>query len=126
MINNYVGVGNITKELELKVGQSGKKFISFTIAINKGNDSADFIPCVAYEKQAEIIAQYCAKGSAIGIIGRLQSRTYEANNGEKRFVLEVVVINVELLGKKIDKPIEATKKVETKIVEDDLDSELPF
>lgn len=121
MINNYVAFGNITKELELKVGQSGKKFISFTIAINKGNDSADFIPCVAYEKQAEIIAQYCAKGSPIGIIGRLQSRTYEANNGEKRFVVEVVVINVELLGKKIE---EKAKKVE--VVDDDSSDSLPF
>ena len=125
MINNYVGVGNITKELELRVGQSGKKFIAFTIAINKGNDSADFIPCVAYEKQAEIIAQYCVKGSPIGIIGRLQSRTYEANNGEKRFVLEVVVINVELLGKKIDKPQEEMpKKVE--VIDDDSEDSLPF
>lgn len=68
--------------------------------------------------------EYCEKGSQIAIEGKLQTRTYEDKNGQTRFAMEVAVHRVELLGKKIDKPIE--EKVETKIVEDDLDSELPF
>ena len=77
--------------------------MSFTIAVNRtftnqaGEREADFIPCIAWRKQAENLANYVRKGALIGIDGRLQTRTYDAQDGSKRFVMEVVADSVQFL-----------------------------
>jgi single-strand DNA-binding protein len=104
MINNVTLVGRITRDIELKKTQSNASVASFTLAVNrpfaKDNETqADFISCVAWEKQAEVLNDYAHKGSLIGIVGRIQVRTYEAD-GTTRYATEVVAQSVQLLESK--------------------------
>lgn len=106
MINRVVLTGRLTRDLELKTTQSGLSVASFTIAVNRqftnsnGNREADFINCVIWKKSAENLCKYTHKGSLIGIDGRLQTRSYDNNNGQKVFVTEVVVDSFSLLEPK--------------------------
>lgn len=106
MINRVVLTGRLTRDLELKTTQNGLSVASFTIAVNRqftdsnGNRGADFINCVIWRKSAENLCKYTHKGSLIGIDGRLQTRNYEGNNGQKVFVTEVVVDSFSLLESK--------------------------
>ena len=98
--------GRLTRDLELKTTQSGLSVASFTLAVNRqftdanGNREADFINCVIWKKSAENLCKYTHKGSLIGIDGRLQTRSYDNNNGQKVFVTEVVVDSFSLLEPK--------------------------
>lgn len=83
--------GNITKTPELRSTQGGKQVTSFTVAVNESKDKAEFINCVAWEKTAELIAQYCPKGSRISLSGRLQTRKHENDKGETKYYTEVIV-----------------------------------
>jgi single-strand DNA-binding protein len=102
MLNRTILVGRITRDLELKVTQSNIPVVTFTLAVNRqyrdeqGNQTADFIQCVAWRKQAENLEKYCGKGSLIGIDGRIQTRQYEASEGI-RHVTEVVCESVVFL-----------------------------
>ncbi len=100
MINRTVLVGRITKDPELKKTNTGKSVVSFTIAVNRRfgeQDQADFINCVAWNQQADFLANYIPKGSLLGVEGRIQSRSYEDNTGKRVYVTEVVVENVQAL-----------------------------
>ena len=99
MINLVALEGRLVRDLELKKTNSGKSVVNFTLAVNRRfqKDEADFIPCVVWDKQAEVMQQYLRKGSLIGIEGRIQQRTYQTNNGENRSVVEVVVNNFSFL-----------------------------
>ena len=106
-MNHWVGIGRLTRDPNVKYTQSGKAYASFTLAIDRrksgdGNPQADFIQCVAWEKIAEVISQYCTKGQKIAVEGRIQTRSYDANDGTKRYVTEVVVQSMEFCGKKGD------------------------
>jgi len=89
----------------LKYTPSGAAVCNFSVAVDRRNrtEDADFFECVAWAKTAELICQYLSKGRKCGIQGRLQARTWEAADGTKRKVVEVVVESVEFL----DKPKEA-------------------
>lgn len=106
MINRVVLTGRLTRNPELKTTQSELSVASFTIAVNRqftnsnGNREADFINCVIWKKSAESLCKYTHKGSLIGIDGRLQTRSYDNNNGQKVFVTEVVVDSFSLLEPK--------------------------
>ena len=95
-------IGRLTKDPELKTTQTNKKYIRFCLAVDgikdkDGNKSSDFIDCIAWNKTAEIIAQYCSKGSQLGVNGRLHTTTYE-KDGDKRKVFEIIVNEFTLLG----------------------------
>lgn len=85
MINNVTLVGRLTKDPDLRYTSSGKAVAGFTLAVNRrftnqaGQREADYIQCVIWGKSAETLANYAKKGSLIGIVGRLQSRSYENN-----------------------------------------------
>jgi single-strand DNA-binding protein len=119
--------GRLTKNPEIKVTQSGKRLCGFTVAVNRQNDDVDFIDCIAFEKTAEIMEEYCEKGKRVVITGRLQTRTYEAKNGQKVKVVEVVADRVEIIDFKDraekPQPIAEDKKEE---VDDDLEDSFPF
>lgn len=106
MINRVVLTGRLTRNPELKTTQNGLSVASFTIAVNRqftdsqGNRGADFINCVIWRKSAENLCKFTHKGSLIGIDGRLQTRSYDNNNGQKVFVTEVVVDTFSLLEPK--------------------------
>ncbi|MGL4972986.1 MAG: single-stranded DNA-binding protein [Culicoidibacterales bacterium] len=103
MINRATLVGRITKDPELRYTSNNVASVSFTIAVNRtftnqaGEREADFVPCIAWRKQAENLANFVRKGALIGIDGRLQTRTYDAQDGSKRFVMEVVADSVQFL-----------------------------
>ena len=109
MLNHSVIMGRLTAEPELRRTNTGKAVVSFNIACDKpGKDSgASFIPCVAWEKTGEFIANYFTKGSAIVLEGRLESRQYETKDGQKRTVLEVVVSQAHFCEKKKEENAQA-------------------
>lgn len=96
-------IGRLTKDPELKFGQSGKAYTKFSIAVDRAfqKGETDFINCSAFGKTAELIGEYMKKGSRIGIIGALHMNRYE-NNGEKKVTYEVVVNNIDFLDSKSD------------------------
>ncbi len=105
MLNRVVMVGRMTRDPELRRTASGAAVTSFTVALNRNFNSADgqqadFIPCVVWNKVAENVDRYCSKGSLVGIEGRLRSRSYDNNQGQKVFVVEVVCDSVQFLESK--------------------------
>lgn len=107
-MNRSIIVGRLTRDPELKYTGTGKAVGNFTVAVNRpftnqqGERDADFINCVAWGKQAENLANYMKKGSQIGVDGRLQSRTYENQQGQTVFITEVVADSVQFLETKKD------------------------
>lgn len=100
-INSCVIIGRVTKDIEIRKTQSGKSVVQFTLAVNRrGKDAgADFINCVAWEKAADVIAQYCHKGDRIGVIGRIATRSYDDKYSNKKvFVTEIMVDQFEFLS----------------------------
>lgn len=106
MINRVVLVGRMTRDPELRRTQMGTAVTIFTLAMNRNFTSAngerqtDFINCVVWNKAAENVERYCFKGSLVGVEGRLQSRQYDAQDGSKRTVVEVVCDSVQFLETK--------------------------
>ena len=102
-MNKIVLIGRTTAQPELKyLPNGGTAVTNFTIAVNRvykkeGQPTADFIPIVIFGKQAENTAQYVGKGKLIGISGRVQTRSYDATDGSKRYVTEVIADEVEFL-----------------------------
>lgn len=103
MINRVVLIGRLTRDVELRYTNSGAAVASFTVAVNRqftnaqGEREADFISCVIWRKAAENFANFTRKGSLVGVEGRLQSRSYENQQGQRVYVTEVVVDNFSLL-----------------------------
>ena len=105
-MNHFVGIGRLTRDPEVKYTQSGNAVARFTLAIDRrrsadGNHQADFISCVAWEKLAEVISQYTAKGQKIAVEGRIQTRSYD-KDGRKVYVTEVIVQSMEFCDSKRD------------------------
>lgn len=108
MINSVVLVGRLTKDIELRKTQSGLSVASFTIACdrrlsqeqkNNGEQSADFISCVAWRGSADFLGNYAHKGDTVGVEGRIQTRSYD-RDGQRVYVVEVLANSVNLLHSK--------------------------
>lgn len=143
-MNKAILVGNLTKDPEMRTTPNGVSVTSFTVAVQRrykdadGNYQADFINCVAWRSTAEFVAKYFTKGSRIGVVGTIQTRTYDDQNGNKRYVTEVVADEVEFAGSKtqnqdMQKPTEQESRTADELFAEDLadfqpldDSELPF
>lgn len=103
MLNNVSLVGRLTKDAELKYTPSNQAVATFTLAVNRnfksqnGEHEADFISCVIWRQQAENLANWAKKGALIGITGRIQTRNYENQQGQRIYVTEVVAENFQLL-----------------------------
>ena len=95
MINNVVLVGRLTRDPELRKTQSGVSVVNFTLAVNRtftdqsGERQADFINCVVWRNQADNLARYMRQGSLIGVEGRIQTSSFESEQGT-RYVTEVL------------------------------------
>ena len=102
-MNKVLLVGRLTRDPELRTTQSGIAVARFTIAVNQnftnrnGERGTDFINCVVWERQAANIAKYCHKGSLVSAEGRITTRSYDAQDGTKRYVTKVVAENIEFL-----------------------------
>ncbi len=105
-MNKVFLIGRLTRDPELRYTGSNTAVATFSIAVNRtftnqsGEREADFINIVVWRKQAENVKNYLTQGSQVAIDGRIQTRSYDDNNGQKRYVTEVVADNVEFLGSK--------------------------
>lgn len=134
-MNNCNFTGRITKDLTLESTNGGKNFVRFTLAVSRGKvkegaQAADFIPCIAWNKAAEIITQYMKRGSLIEVSGRFSSRSYETQSGDKRTAYEILVENFGFLEsrkaeQKEEAPTPPPVSEEAYTAEDD-DPALPF
>ena len=103
MINSVCLVGRLTRDPELKYTGSNIAVASFSLAVNRnfkdanGEREADFINCVIWRQQAENLANWAKKGALIGITGRIQTRNYENQQGQRVYVTEVVAENFQML-----------------------------
>lgn len=105
-MNRVVLVGNICTDITKRTTQGGVSVVTFRIAVNRkyanaqGQREADFIDCVAWRQTADFIAQHFIKGNRIGVEGAIQTRTYDAQDGSKRHVVEVVLDSAEFVAPK--------------------------
>lgn len=103
MINSTVLVGRLTRDPELKYTGNNVAVASFSLAVNRnfkdanGERETDFINCVIWRQQAENLANWAKKGALIGITGRIQTRSYENQQGQRVYVTEVVAENSQML-----------------------------
>lgn len=136
MINNVTLMGRLVADPELRTTNSGKSVANFRIAVDRAfskNKETDFITIVAFESTADFCSRYFSKGSMIGIQGRIQTRNYEDNNGNKRTAFEVVAKEVSFCGSKNETnpgqnqtPSTPTYTPDTDFEEIPVDDELPF
>lgn len=103
MMNRAVLVGRLTRDPELRYTPSGVAVANFTLAVNRpftnqqGERDADFINCVVWRRPAENLANYMKKGNMVGVDGRIQTRTYEDQDGKTVYVTEIVADSVQFL-----------------------------
>ena len=102
-MNKAIIIGRMTKDPEVRYTQSGTPVGTFTLAVDgrvqkDKPKEADFIPCVVWGKTAEVVGNWCKKGKQVGVEGRIQVRSYDAKDGSKKYVTEVVVSHLELIG----------------------------
>ena len=102
-MNKVVLIGRLSKDPELRHTSSGTAVCQITVAISRrvaagANPETDFINVVVWDKQAENVAKYLAKGRQVAVEGRIQTRSYDNNEGKRVYVTEVVANNVEFLG----------------------------
>ena len=113
MINDVVLVGRLTKDVDLRYTLNGTAYASFTVAVDRryknqnSERETDFINCVMWNKAAENFANFTRKGSLVGIEGRIQTRSYDNQQGQKVYVTEVLAENFSLL-----EPRNATSRLE--------------
>lgn len=106
MINNVTLVGRLTRDPELRYTPSNIAITTFSMAVNRnfknqaGDREADFINCMIWSQQAENFANWCKKGNQVGITGRIQTRSYDNQQGQRVYVTEVVADTFQLLEKR--------------------------
>lgn len=101
-VNRVILIGNLTKDPELRTTAQDISVCTFRIAVTRPfkRDETDFLSIVTWRRVAENCAKYLAKGSKVGVVGYIQIREYEANDGSKRYVTEIVADDVEFLTPK--------------------------
>ena len=137
-MNNCNFIGRLTADPEIKALSSDKSLANFTIAVDReykdgsGNKITDFIPCIAFDPTASLLAKYFHKGNLIGVTGRFESRSYEDSNGNKKVFYSIMVNHIDFIqGKSESKPQEAAPVAPRKQIEpaEDIDdgyNGLPF
>ena len=130
-MNRVVLVGRLTKDPEMRTTSSGISQTRFTLAVNRrgtnedGSRQADFIPCVAWRGTAEAIAKYLTKGRELAVEGRIQTGSYDAQDGTKRYTTDVVVDNFTFIGSGTNNANQNTSSPSEDIATTDI-SEDPF
>lgn len=128
-----IAMGRVTKEPEVRYTQSGKCVCTFIIAVNRefkneeGNYDADFVPVVVWGKAAELAGNSLDKGHRILVEGRLQNRSYEAKDGSKRYIAEIISQHIEFVERKADVKPKTMDKMGTDVTGDTpFDENVPF
>ena len=129
-MNKFLCTGNLTRDVEKRETNNGKAVANFSIAVSRPlSDETDFFNVTVWGNQAENCAKYLKKGSKVGIVGSLQNRSYEANDGTKRTITEIVAEQVEFLSpKQAEETQEQVVSVtrERPQLEEIVDGNLPF
>lgn len=106
MMNKVILIGRLTRDPELRRSNTGMAVCNFSVAVNRGfagqnnEPQTDFINCVCFDKQAENLSRYMTKGRLISVDGRIQSRSYDNQEGKRVYVTEVVATNIQYLESK--------------------------
>ena len=130
MVNRIVAVGRLTRDPEEKTTNNGVSVTTFTIASSRdfvqanGERETDFIPVVTWRGLAETCGKYCYKGQLVAVDGRLQIRNYEANDGSRRSIAEIVADNVQFLTPKKESTVVGERVVGEETAPPDED--IPF
>ena len=106
-MNLVILKGRLSRDPDVRTTQSGRQVARFTVAVDMqrakdGQQTADFVPCIAWEKTAELMEKHFYKGKEILVEGRVSTRSYEGEDGKKKYVTEVTVSRVEFCGSKGD------------------------
>lgn len=125
-MNKVELLGRLTKEPEVRYTQTNNTMVvNFTLAVNRrfakeGEQQADFINCVAWSKTAEFVNKYFNKGQQVAVVGRVQTRNWEDDNGQKHYATEIVAEEVYFAdSKKEEEPVDVTDDIETITRSDD-------
>ena len=108
-MNKVILIGRLARDPEMRTTSSGISVTRFTVAVSRINTAnsaqpqTDFISCVAWRRQAENIAKYCTKGTQVAVDGRIQTGSYDAPDGQKRYTTDVVADNVTFLSSRNNK-----------------------
>ena len=130
-MNHISLLGRLTKNPEIKYTASEKCVAQFTLAVDRpfknadGTKEADFIPVVVWNKAAELVGNSCAKGHRLAVEGRLQIRSYQAKDGTKKYITEVIANSVEFIEKK-DAPKKMADMGTDVTNESPFDEDVPF
>lgn len=129
-MNNVVLIGRLTKDPEITYTQNGKAVCKFTLAISRqGSGEADFIRIITWNKVAENCNKYLAKGSQVGIQGRIQTGSYKNKDGQTVYTTDVIANNVEFLSKSQGRSDNKSKYEEIDDFPDEyerIDEDIPF
>lgn len=130
-MNKLIIIGNLTKDPELSETSSGISYTKFTVAVSRnytnsdGERETDFFDITAWRERAELCVKYLRKGSKVGIVGSVQFRTYEDDDGNKRKITEIKVDEIEFLTPKSSSE-EAKPSKKGKPQLEETDEDLPF
>lgn len=102
-LNKWIGMGRLTADPETRRTPAGMQVVKFTVAIDRipdknGEKKADFVSCTAFNKTAEIVSRYFAKGKMIAVEGNLQNNNYTDQNGVKHYGMQILVNSVNFCG----------------------------
>ena len=132
-MNKVILIGNLTKDPEITTTNNGVSVCRYTIAVTRryanaeGERDTDFINIVAWRALAENCHKFLKKGSKVAVVGNLQNRSYDAQDGSKRYVTEIIAEEVEFLSTKADgTPLEPKKEEEVSKLQPIDDDGLPF
>ncbi len=105
-MNKVILIGRLARDPEMRTTGSGVSMTRFTVAVSRpinpqnanGQPQTDFISCIAWRRQAENIAKYCSKGSQVAVDGRIQTGSFDGQDGQKHYTTDIVADNVTFLG----------------------------
>ena len=132
MINNVTLMGRLVKDPEIRYTTDGKARARFTLAVDRRfvkqgeQRQADFINIVAFRQTAEFVGKYFVKGQLVAVVGSIQTRSWDGEDGQKRYATEVIANEVHFCGDKRDSEKQKSKPQEDDFIPVEDDSGLPF
>lgn len=138
-MNKIILIGRLTRDVEMHNSENNKAVARYTLAVNRpfrknGEQQADFLPCIAFGKTAELAGQYLSKGMRVAIEGRVQTGSYTNQEGQKVYTTDVVTERLEFLEQRADKSQPADGSAESRWkgvlgnmdIPDGINEDLPF
>ena len=125
-MNTVIIVGNMTDEPQITEVSGGHKKATFSLALNRIKDGADYPRVTAWDKRAELIENWCHKGTKLAIRGHIHTDSYENRDGKKVYTTEIVVDELEFCDKKPKEQPKETSSDEFMKIPDGTDAEIPF